>query len=65
MGPYCKAVDKNRENDGMENQAPVGEVQTVNRVAHDTEGLQCGPSTGGHGLDVVLPVEVFIENMPR
>jgi len=59
MRPDWEAIEQNRERDGVEDEAPVVEVNSTNGVAKE-QSSKGGLSARSHDFDVWFPVEFVI-----
>jgi len=60
MRPHGETIEQNWEGDGMEDEAPVVEVNSSNRVAEE-QSPEGGLCTRSHDFDVWFPVKLVID----
>lgn len=63
--PDRGCVGEDGEDDSVEEDAPLGPVETTNGVTEELQGFEGGASTVCHDADVVVPIELVIEEDPQ
>ena len=56
-----ETICEDREDESMEELAPVGIIETANGVPENTEGADSGAGTVGHDGHVMCPIEPFVD----